>query len=158
MRAAHPAAGPPRQGCDALAASCSICHTAPCRTLGGPARALPRAASSCLQAFTCLLGVPHRRWGCCCPILHLLNALQIKQNVLLKYKYLAGFLKQHAPDIYAEVSGATHCAIAGLSQGRARSAPAAALPVHLSRVRALRCSILAAFPATCSTISLFPTL
>ncbi|KAL4424816.1 hypothetical protein ABPG77_011066, partial [Micractinium sp. CCAP 211/92] len=32
--------------------------------------------------------------------------LQIMQNVLLKYKYLAGFLKQHAPDIYAEVRGA----------------------------------------------------
>lgn len=30
---------------------------------------------------------------------------QIKQNVLLKYKYLAGFLRQHAPDIYSEVGG-----------------------------------------------------
>lgn len=32
--------------------------------------------------------------------------LQIKQNVLLKYKYLPAFLSQHAPDIYAEVRGA----------------------------------------------------
>ncbi|KAL4421397.1 hypothetical protein ABPG75_010688 [Micractinium tetrahymenae] len=32
--------------------------------------------------------------------------LQIKQNVLLKYKYLAAFLRQHAPDIYAEVRSA----------------------------------------------------
>ena len=30
---------------------------------------------------------------------------QVKQSVLLKYRYMASFLKQHAPDIYAEVGG-----------------------------------------------------
>jgi hypothetical protein len=29
--------------------------------------------------------------------------LQIKQSALLKYRYLAAFLRHHAPDIYAEV-------------------------------------------------------
>ncbi|PRW32567.1 vacuolar sorting-associated 52 A isoform A [Chlorella sorokiniana] len=32
--------------------------------------------------------------------------LQIKQSVLLRYRYMAAFLKQHAPNIYAEVRGA----------------------------------------------------
>lgn len=32
--------------------------------------------------------------------------LPVKQSVLLKYRYMASFLKQHAPDIYAEVRGA----------------------------------------------------
>jgi hypothetical protein len=43
----------------------------------------------------------------CLPVLPACTAhvLQIKQNVLLRYRYLAGFLKQQAPDIYAEVGG-----------------------------------------------------
>lgn len=33
----------------------------------------------------------------------LLPISQIKQSALLKYRYLAAFLRQHAPDLYAEV-------------------------------------------------------
>lgn len=32
-------------------------------------------------------------------------ALQIKQNVILKYKYLVTFLRQNSKDIFAEVGG-----------------------------------------------------
>ena len=54
----------------------------------------------------------------CC---HCRRLSQIKQNVLLRYRHLAAFLRYHAPDIYAEVRCAVLCCDRTLAGDRARS-------------------------------------
>ena len=45
------------------------------------------------------------------PLLHL---LQVKQSALLRYAYLAAFLRHYSPDIYAEVLHAALCMLCAL--------------------------------------------
>ena len=72
--------------------------------------------------------------------LHLFPRLQIKQSVLLRYRSMAAFLKQHAPNIYAEARPLCMLRPLCLLCQRWEAAPTGGRLGAPRRVRKRRCS------------------